>query len=187
MSSMSRHVDAGRPGCDAGAGSQVVRPEHRPRPSARHIEALRLVAEDRTNEQIAAQLGVSLQTVKNHVQEVGLRLGVRSRAGAVGRAYRLGILLARTDPAADAVRAQREQAARLAGIRLAASTVQPQLAVIARYGELLLASPDLAPGLRASVHQLLTGTQEALRRLNGLTQAQDDPESSESSGAQSWA
>ncbi len=144
-------------------------PQHCPSPSPRHLEVLRLVAEDHTNEQIATHLGVSLQTVKNHLREVCLRLGVHGRAGAVGRAYQLGILLPRTDPAADAVRAHREQAARLEGLRLAASSVQPHLSATACYGELLLASPELSPGLRVYVHKLLAGARDALGRLHHLT------------------
>ena len=141
--------------------------------SPRHIEVLRLVAEDCTNEQIAARLGLSLQTVKNHLREVCLRLEVRTRAGAVGRAYRLGILLSRADPAEEAARAAREQAAHRAGIRLAAGTAQRQLSAAARYGELLLASPDLSPGLRVYVHKLLVGAREALRRLDHLAHEED--------------
>ncbi len=58
----------------------------------RQREILRLVADDLTNEQIAARLGISVATVKMRVHRVRRRLGVRGRAGAVGRAYRLGIL-----------------------------------------------------------------------------------------------
>ncbi len=60
--------------------------------SPRHVQILELVADDLTNEEIAARLGVTTQTVKNHLREACIRLGVRGRAGAVGRAYRLGIL-----------------------------------------------------------------------------------------------
>ncbi len=55
-------------------------------------EILRLVADDLTNEEIATRLGVATQAVKNQLREMYRRLGVRGRAGAVGRGYRLGIL-----------------------------------------------------------------------------------------------
>ena len=70
-----------RPAVEAGA---LLTPRQR--------EILRLVADDLTNEQIAARLGLSVATVKMGVHRVCRRLGVRGRAGAVGRAYRLGIL-----------------------------------------------------------------------------------------------
>jgi DNA-binding NarL/FixJ family response regulator len=50
--------------------------------SPRQLEILALVAHGRGNEAIAAQLGVSSNTVKFHVRELYARLGVRNRVEA---------------------------------------------------------------------------------------------------------
>ncbi len=43
-----------------------------------------------TNEEIAAQVGLSLSTVKSHTEDIFRKLRVHSRACALGRALRLG-------------------------------------------------------------------------------------------------
>ena len=78
----------------SGPVTDSMAPEHGPMLSTRHLSVLRLVADDLTNEEIAAQLGLSPSTVKGHLQNICSRLGVRSRIGAVVRAYRLGLLRA---------------------------------------------------------------------------------------------
>ena len=60
--------------------------------TTRQVEILRLVADDLANEEIATCLGVTTQAVKNQLREMYRRLGVRGRAGAVARAYHLGLL-----------------------------------------------------------------------------------------------
>jgi HD-GYP domain-containing protein (c-di-GMP phosphodiesterase class II)/DNA-binding CsgD family transcriptional regulator len=48
----------------------------------REVEVLRLVAQGRSNSEVAAALSVSLPTVKHHVLHIYAKVGVTSRAGA---------------------------------------------------------------------------------------------------------
>jgi DNA-binding NarL/FixJ family response regulator len=50
--------------------------------TAREQEVLRLLAEGKTNQQIAADLVISRHTVGRHVQNIFTKLGVSSRAAA---------------------------------------------------------------------------------------------------------
>lgn len=52
--------------------------------TARESEVLELVADGKTNRQIAAQLFLTVHTVKNHVHNILTKLGVDSRLEAVG-------------------------------------------------------------------------------------------------------
>jgi DNA-binding NarL/FixJ family response regulator len=61
--------------------------------SEREREVLTLIAQGATNSAIAAALFISEATVKTHLLHLYAKLGVRDRAGAVGEAYRRGILL----------------------------------------------------------------------------------------------
>jgi DNA-binding CsgD family transcriptional regulator/tetratricopeptide (TPR) repeat protein len=58
----------------------------------RQLDVLALLAEGRTNAEIAARLYVSRRTVDNHVAAVLTRLAVRSRRDAVAAAAGLGLL-----------------------------------------------------------------------------------------------
>lgn len=60
--------------------------------SEREIEVLQLVAEGRSNQEIAAQLYLSLRTIKFHTSNIYGKLGVKNRTEAVARARDLGLL-----------------------------------------------------------------------------------------------
>ena len=51
-----------------------------------------LVAEGRTNEQIARVLGLSLSTIKAELSTIFAKLGATDRASAVAACFRRGIL-----------------------------------------------------------------------------------------------
>ncbi len=58
----------------------------------REVEVLRLLAQGRTNPEIAQELGISRGTVKIHVQHIIAKLGVSDRTQAAVRAIELGLL-----------------------------------------------------------------------------------------------
>jgi LuxR family transcriptional regulator, maltose regulon positive regulatory protein len=60
--------------------------------SARELEVLRLLADGRSNQAIAAELVISLDTVKRHVSHVLGKLQAANRTQAVSRARDLGLL-----------------------------------------------------------------------------------------------
>lgn len=55
---------------------------------------LRLIAEGHSDREIAAALFISPKTAGNHVTSILAKLGVSSRAAAVARAYRDGLVCA---------------------------------------------------------------------------------------------
>jgi len=60
--------------------------------SERELEILKLIAEGLSNQEIGAQLFLSLNTVKAHTRNIYGKLGVNSRTQATARARDLGIL-----------------------------------------------------------------------------------------------
>jgi transcriptional regulator EpsA len=58
----------------------------------RQVEILLLIRDGKTNAEIAALLACSQWTIKNHIQNILRRLDTNSRAHALVRAMRLGIL-----------------------------------------------------------------------------------------------
>ena len=58
----------------------------------RQIEIVRLLAAGETTDSMAADLGITIDTVRNHVRNVLQRLGVHSRIEAVAEAQRRGFL-----------------------------------------------------------------------------------------------
>lgn len=77
-----------------GSGADVFdpAPDTEPRLTAREREVLQLVAAGLTNAEIAANLQLSPNTVKEHASSMFRKLGARNRAEAVQRAQRLGFL-----------------------------------------------------------------------------------------------
>ena len=60
--------------------------------SDRELDALKLIAKDLSNQEIADKLFISLNTVKTHLKNVFLKLEVDNRSKAVDKAKELGII-----------------------------------------------------------------------------------------------
>jgi DNA-binding NarL/FixJ family response regulator len=58
----------------------------------RESEVLQLIGAGRSNKQTARELGISVHTVRNHVQHILDKLGAHSQLEAVAIASRLGLL-----------------------------------------------------------------------------------------------
>jgi DNA-binding NarL/FixJ family response regulator len=58
----------------------------------RELEVLQLIVDGRSNDEIAAQLFLSLQTVKNHVHAIYTKMGVASRVEAVLYGQKMGLV-----------------------------------------------------------------------------------------------
>ena len=58
----------------------------------RESEVLNLLAEGLSQDAIAIELYISPKTVATHIQRILGKLGVHSRAAAVSKAYRLGLV-----------------------------------------------------------------------------------------------
>jgi len=74
-----------REGLDASEGGRVTEPL-----SAREMEILTLITRGMSNKQIATKLGISHQTVKNHVTSILHKLGVNDRTSAALCALQFG-------------------------------------------------------------------------------------------------
>jgi ATP/maltotriose-dependent transcriptional regulator MalT len=60
--------------------------------SVRELEVLALIAAGRSNAQIAAELFVTVGTVKTHAHSIATKLGTTSRMETTARARELGLL-----------------------------------------------------------------------------------------------
>jgi DNA-binding NarL/FixJ family response regulator len=60
--------------------------------TARQLDVLRLVAQGRSDKEIATRLLLSEHTVHRHVANIYTRLGCSTRAAAVAHAGNLGLL-----------------------------------------------------------------------------------------------
>ena len=76
----------------AGSGTTAVVPGLVEPLSERELEVLRLLAAGRSNQQIAEELVVALNTVKKHVAHILAKLGAANRTEATARARELGLL-----------------------------------------------------------------------------------------------
>lgn len=77
---------------DFARAGQVGQPPGYERLTEREQEVMVLVARGRSNSEIAAELYVSIQTVKTHVARVLAKLGLRDRVQIVVTAYEFGIV-----------------------------------------------------------------------------------------------
>ena len=82
--SVVRRVSKGRTEPTAEADSRIA--------TRRELDVLRLLAEGLSTAQIASRLGLSRATVRNHVQNVLLKLDAHSRAEAVVLAVKSGLV-----------------------------------------------------------------------------------------------
>ena len=69
------------------AGPELVEPV-----TDRELQVLALLAAGRPNQQIADELVVALETVKEHVSHILAKLGAANRTQAVARGRELGLL-----------------------------------------------------------------------------------------------
>ncbi|MXV16100.1 response regulator transcription factor [Hufsiella ginkgonis] len=77
------------PGPGAGVNNEMIA---RLGISKREMEVLTLIAEGLSNEEIAARLFVSLNTVKTHSSRVFGKMEVRRRTQAIDKARRMGLI-----------------------------------------------------------------------------------------------
>ncbi|OLP43066.1 response regulator transcription factor [Rhizobium oryziradicis] len=70
----------------------TISPSPSPNLSQRQIDVLHLIADGRTNKEIAILLGISPFTVRIHVSAIFRTLGTTTRAGAVARGIALGLV-----------------------------------------------------------------------------------------------
>ena|SRR5260370_15689763 len=60
--------------------------------SKRELEVLQLLARSASNQEIAQELVIAVDTVKRHISHIFSKLGVKNRVQAVRQAWALGIL-----------------------------------------------------------------------------------------------
>ncbi|MFD2578151.1 helix-turn-helix transcriptional regulator [Novosphingobium colocasiae] len=75
-----------------GTPARLLEPQLFERLTPRELDMLRLVAVGMSNERIAARLGISITTVKWHLQNVFGKMDVRNRSAAVATARLLGLV-----------------------------------------------------------------------------------------------
>ena len=77
---------------DAGRGGSTAVPAMIEQLTSRELEVLEMLAAGRSNQAIASQLVVALDTVKKHVSHLLSKLGAANRTEAVARARQLGLI-----------------------------------------------------------------------------------------------
>ena len=87
-----REVAAGRPQVPPDVSARLVERLPRSSLSAREVEVLSRVGRGMSNKEIGADLGISESTVKNHVNNILMKLGVSDRAHAVAVGIQSGII-----------------------------------------------------------------------------------------------
>jgi len=61
--------------------------------SKRELEVIRLLVKGYGNKEIAAELGLSIDTIKTHLKSIFLKLQVKGRTQAAIKVIELGLLL----------------------------------------------------------------------------------------------
>jgi len=87
-----RAIAAGDTYIDPRVASRVIALSRAPRLSPREREVLQLVANGRSNKEIATELGITERTVKFHVTAIFNKLGAENRAQAVTLAHERGLV-----------------------------------------------------------------------------------------------
>jgi len=87
-----RQAHAGRPCIAPEVLDELALFRDLPGLTAREVQVLGLVAEGLRNHEIAGQLGLSLNTVKVHVNRILEKMGAQDRTEAVTRALRRGLI-----------------------------------------------------------------------------------------------
>jgi DNA-binding NarL/FixJ family response regulator len=85
-------VQAGGEMLPPGIAHRLAEREQRADLTARELDVLHQLGRGRSNSEIAADLGISEETVKTHVKAVFQKLGVNDRTAAVIHAIRHGII-----------------------------------------------------------------------------------------------
>jgi two-component system NarL family response regulator len=87
-----RAVHAGSTWIAPPVGSKLVERMSRPHLTPRELEALRLLADGKSNKEIAAALDIAEGTTKIHLNKLFQKLGVSSRTEALGEAVKRGLI-----------------------------------------------------------------------------------------------
>jgi two-component system, NarL family, response regulator len=87
-----REVAVGRRQVPPEVGERLSQRLPRSSLSAREVEVLTRVARGKSNKEIATDLGIAQSTVKNHVNNILIKLGVSDRAHAVAVAIQSGVV-----------------------------------------------------------------------------------------------
>jgi LuxR family maltose regulon positive regulatory protein len=92
LARLQRAFDAGPAAAVPGPAATAAVPGIVEPLTGRELEVLEMLAAGRSNQAIASQLFVSLDTVKKHVGHVLGKLGAANRTEAVARARQLGMI-----------------------------------------------------------------------------------------------
>ncbi len=87
-----REVAAGRESLPADIAARLQDRLSRSEVTPRELEILTLITQGKANKEIAADLGIAEDTVKQHVSRILHKLGVNDRAQATAEAIRLGLV-----------------------------------------------------------------------------------------------
>ena len=92
LARLQRAFDAGPTAPGPGSGAPAVMPGLIEQLTRRELEVLEMLAAGKSNQAIAGQLVVTLDTVKKHVTHILGKLGAANRTAAVTRARDLGLI-----------------------------------------------------------------------------------------------